>query len=175
MSSQSTKTGFAPSSTIAPIVATKVFGDSLRIGYQNRPDLFARNIILPEMLYEEVLEVEERVSAEGEVIIPLIETDIEQSLKHILSKGILSVAVILMHSYRFPEHEQKVGEIASRLGFTQVSLSHQVSPLIKMVSRGDTTVVDAYLSPILKRYIASVSENLNAEKTSNTKSTAFFG
>ena len=152
------------------LVTTKGFGDSLRIGYQNRPDLFARNIILPEMLYEEVLEVEERVSAEGEVIIPLIEKDIEQSLRHILSKGILSVAVILMHSYRFPEHEQKIGEIASRLGFTQVSLSHQVSPLIKMVSRGDTTVVDAYLSPILKRYIASVSENLNTEKLSNKKS-----
>ncbi|BCL62367.1 hypothetical protein DGMP_30600 [Desulfomarina profundi] len=142
------------------LVITRGFGDALRIGYQTRPDLFARHIILPEMLYEEVLEVEERLSAHGDCITPLDTKSAENGLKKAYKKGIRSVAIVLMHGYRYPDHEQQLAEIAREIGFTQISQSHQVSPLMKLVSRGDTTVVDAYLSPILRRYVNQVEERL---------------
>lgn len=150
-------------------VTSRGFGDSLRIGYQTRPELFARHIILPEMLYEEVLEVNERLSARGECIIPLDEDAAETGLQKSFDHGIRSVAIALMHGYRYPEHELKLCEIAQRIGFSQISVSHRVSPLMKLVSRGDTTVVDAYLSPILRRYVDQVESRLKAKDSSGPK------
>ena len=142
------------------LVITKGFGDGLRIGYQNRPQLFARHIILPEMLYHAVIEVDERVDAQGQVIVPLDEGRAEQDLRQAHSRGLRSVAIVLMHGYKFHHHERRLAAIAKRLGFTQISVSHQVSPLIKLIARGDTTVVDAYLSPILRRYVDQVAGQL---------------
>jgi 5-oxoprolinase (ATP-hydrolysing) len=143
------------------LVITSGFADALRIAYQNRPRLFDRHIVLPELLYSRVIEASERVSASGQVIAPLDEPGIERSLRAVYDDGLRSVAVVLLHGYRFGAHEQRIGDIARRIGFTQVSLSHQTSPLMKLVPRGDTTVTDAYLSPILDRYVASVSGELN--------------
>ncbi|MFB2971672.1 hydantoinase B/oxoprolinase family protein [Aerosakkonema sp. BLCC-F183] len=145
------------------LLITKGFRDALRIGYQNRPDIFARHIILPEMLYDRVIEVEERYSADGKELLP-VQTGYIQPLQQAYYEGIRSCAIVFMHGYRYPEHEKKVADIADRIGFTQVSVSHQVSPLMKLVSRGDTTVVDAYLSPILRRYVDRVSSNLGNTK-----------
>ncbi|NES79502.1 MULTISPECIES: hydantoinase B/oxoprolinase family protein [Okeania] len=142
------------------LVITKGFKDALRVGYQNRPNIFAREIILPEMLYEKVIEVEERYTAKGEEIIPLQTTELTIQLQEVYTAGIRSCAIVLMHGYRYPKHEQKIKEIAQEIGFTQISVSHEVSPLMKLVSRGDTTVVDAYLSPILLRYVNQVSNSL---------------
>jgi 5-oxoprolinase (ATP-hydrolysing) len=142
------------------LVITKGFGDALRIGYQTRPDLFARHIILPEMLYEEVLEVRERLSAHGDCITPLDRKSARKGLEKAYERGIRSVAIVLMHGYRHPKHERELAELAEKTGFTQISVSHRVSPLMKLVSRGDTTVVDAYLSPILRRYVNQVKEQL---------------
>ncbi len=142
------------------LVITKGFGDALRIGYQNRPDLFALNIVLPELLYEEVIEVDERFSAEGEELKAVELESVRAALLTVRSQGIDSVAIVFMHAFRFPEHEQQVAALARDLGFSQVSVSHEVSPLIKLVSRGDTTVVDAYLSPILRRYVDNVASQL---------------
>jgi len=142
------------------LVVTKGFADILRIGTQNRPDLFARAILLPEMLYEQVVEVPERLSATGEVLLPL---DLEAArlvLGRAFDAGIRAAAIVLLHAYRFPEHELAVGRLAAELGFTQVSLSHQASPLMKVVGRGDTTVADAYLSPGLRRYVDRVAAEL---------------
>ena len=141
-------------------VTTKGFKDGLRIGYQNRPDLFALQITLPEMLYETVIEVAERYNAQGEELQPVNKQQVKQDLQIAFARGIRSCAIVFMHSYRYPNHELEVGEIAQEIGFTQISVSHQVSPLIKFVSRGDTTVVDAYLSPILRRYVEQVKSNL---------------
>ncbi|MGI3186068.1 hydantoinase B/oxoprolinase family protein [Nioella aestuarii] len=146
------------------LLITEGMRDLLRIGYQNRPRLFDLKIELPELLYEEAVEVGERVSAEGEVIVPLDTASVEAALRDAYAEGYRSVAVALMHGYRFPNHEARIGEMARAAGFTQVSLSHEVSPLIKLVSRGDTTVVDAYLSPILRRYVQQVSDALGAAK-----------
>jgi 5-oxoprolinase (ATP-hydrolysing) len=142
------------------LVITRGFGDALRIAYQNRPRLFDRHIVLPEAAYSRVIEASERVSASGEVIQPLDEEDTERSLQAAYDDGLRSVAVVCLHGYRFSGHEQRIGEIARRIGFTQVSLSHQTSPLMKLVSRGDTTVADAYLSPVLRRYVAGVRSEL---------------
>lgn len=144
------------------LVTTKGFGDALRIGYQNRPDIFALEIILPEMLYEQVIEVEERYSAHGLELIPLNIPQTKAALQQAYESGIRSCAIALMHGYRYREHENQVARIATEIGFTQISISHQVSPLMKFVSRGDTTVVDAYLSPILRRYVEQVSSELSA-------------
>ncbi len=141
-------------------ITTKGFGDALRIGYQNRPKLFDRHIILPEMLYEEVMEVIERVDAQGEVILPFDKTSARQGLENAYRKGIRSVAIAFMHGYKYPEHEERVADLAKEIGFTQISISSKVSPLMKLISRGDTTVVDAYLSPILRRYVDRVAEQL---------------
>jgi 5-oxoprolinase (ATP-hydrolysing) len=139
------------------LVTTKGFRDGLRIGYQARPRLFDRRIVLPEMLYERVIEVAERVTAEGEVLTPVELEAVDAALRAAYADGIRSTAILFMHGYRYPEHEQAVAALAREIGFTQVSASHAVSPLMKFVSRGDTTVVDAYLSPILRRYVEQVA------------------
>ena len=142
------------------LVITRGFGDALRIGYQNRPKLFARHIVLPELLHERVIEVDERVDAAGLVVVPLDTARAKQELRTAFADGLRAVAIVLMHGYRFPDHEQQLAEMARHIGFPQVSVSHQVSPLIKLVARGDTTVVDAYLSPILRSYVDRVAERL---------------
>ncbi len=141
-------------------VTTRGFGDALRIGYQTRPRLFDRHIVLPELLYEEVLEVEERLDAHGEVVTPLNLEAVVQGLEQAYQRGIRAVAIAFMHGYANPVHEQRVAEVAGKIGFTQISVSSRVSPLMKLVSRGDTTVVDAYLSPILRRYVNQVADQL---------------
>ncbi|MEO0503924.1 MAG: hydantoinase/oxoprolinase family protein, partial [Pseudomonadota bacterium] len=122
------------------LFVTKGLQDLLRIGYQNRPRLFDLNIRLPELLYEQAVEVHERMSAEGEVVRDLDEAQVRKDFEAIHAQGYRAIAVALMHSYRFPDHEIRVGELARQVGFTQVSLSHEVSPLIKLVGRGDTAV-----------------------------------
>ncbi|MDR3499475.1 MAG: hydantoinase B/oxoprolinase family protein [Parvibaculum sp.] len=138
-------------------LTTRGFADALRIGYQNRPHLFRLKIEKPEMLFEQSAEVPERLTAEGEVLTPLDETATRRALQDAFDAGIRAVAISFMHGYRFPAHEARAAEIARDIGFTQISVSHRVSPLMKFVSRGDTTVVDAYLSPILKRYVSRVA------------------
>lgn len=142
------------------LVITRGFADALRIGYQNRPRLFERNITLPSMLYEQVVEVDERVTATGQVLRPPDLATLAGQLRGVRAQGIQALAVVNMHAHRYPQHEQQIGALARELGFTQVSLSSEVSPLMKVVSRGDTTVVDAYLSPILRRYVEQVSAEL---------------
>ena len=142
------------------LVTTRGFGDALRIGYQNRPDLFARHIVLPDMLHERVVEVDERVGARGEVVTPLDETGARRALQAAYADGIRAVAVAFIHGYRYPAHEARVADLAREIGFPQISVSHRVSPLMKLVARGDTTVVDAYLSPLLRRYVDRVAGEL---------------
>ena len=141
-------------------VTTSGFGDMLRIGYQQRPDLFALNIVLPEPVHDRVIEVAERVMADGTIDVPLDEDGAERELEAAFEAGYGSVAITFMHGYRYPDHERRIARIARRLGFSQVSVSHEVSPLIKFISRGDTTVVDAYLSPILRRYVDTVAADV---------------
>ena len=143
---------------------TQGFKDALRIGYQNRPDIFALQIILPEMLYEEVIEISGRYTATGEELQPVNQQQARQDLQAAFDRGIRSCAIVLMHSYNYPQHELEVANIAREIGFTQISVSHQVSRLIKIISRGDTTVVDAYLSPILRRYVNQVRGYLFNQK-----------
>ena len=147
------------------LLITKGFGDLLRIGYQNRPLLFDLNIKLPELLYERVVEVSERLNEKGEVVTKLNEEEVRNSLIKAKSDGINSVAIAFMHSYINPDHENKIEQIAKEENFNQISVSHKVSPLIKLVGRGDTTVVDAYLSPILRRYVNQVSDELKDTKS----------
>src|SRR6516162_5109004 len=142
------------------LVITAGFGDCLRIAYQDRPRIFDREIIRPEMLYSRVIEARERTGARGEVLVPLDEDGVARDLRAAWAEGFRAVAVACLHSYRYPAHEARIGEIARETGFTQVSLSHETSPLMKLVSRGDTTVVDAYLSPVLARYVDSVTGEL---------------
>ncbi|QLE58228.1 hydantoinase/oxoprolinase family protein [Nostoc sp. TCL26-01] len=142
------------------LIITKGFKDALQIGYQNRPDIFARRIILPTMLYEQVIEVDERYNAHGNELIPVNIAQVQQDLQAVYHTGIHSCAIVFMHSDRYPKHEQEVAAIAKKIGFTQISVSHQVSPLMKLVSRGDTTVVDAYLTPILRHYVNQVASQL---------------
>ncbi len=143
------------------LITTKGFADALRIGYQTRPDLFARHIVLPDLLYDSVVEVDERYSADGQQLIAVDEKTIYRDLKSVFDTGIDACAIVFMHGYRFHEHEKKVAEIARKIGFKQVSASHEVSPLMKLIGRGDTTVVDAYLSPVLRRYVEQISNQLN--------------
>ena len=142
------------------LLITKGFGDLLRIGYQARPKLFELNIQLPTLLYREVAEIDERLDAKGNVICPLDEARAREALRRSKKAGINSVAIAFLHGYLNPDHEARVAAIALEEGFGQISVSHQVSPLMKLVSRGDTTVVDAYLSPILRRYVTQVSDEL---------------
>ncbi|HET9352117.1 MAG TPA: hydantoinase/oxoprolinase family protein, partial [Burkholderiales bacterium] len=139
---------------------TRGFRDALRIAYQNRPRIFDRHIVLPEMLYSRVVEVEERIGARGEVVVPLDEKETHANLVQVFQEGFRSVAIVFMHGYRFPEHERRAADLARAVGFTQISVSHAVSPLMKLVGRGDTTVVDAYLSPILRRYVERLASQL---------------
>ncbi|MEW1929408.1 hydantoinase B/oxoprolinase family protein [Streptomyces sp. NPDC088360] len=142
------------------LVITRGFGDALRIAYQNRPHIFAREIVLPELLYDRVIEADERVTAEGDV---LRAPDLEQlagPLRQAYEDGIRAVAVVCVHSHLYPAHERAIAELAVRTGFPQVSLSSEVSPLMKLVPRGDTAVVDAYLSPVLHRYVQHVADEL---------------
>ncbi len=142
------------------LVTTQGFRDALRIAYQARPKLFERHIVLPEMLYERVVQAQERVSAQGEVLQPLDEMHLRERLWAAFDAGIRACAIVFMHGYRYTAHEAAAARIARELGFTQVSASHEVSPLMKLVSRGDTTVVDAYLSPILRRYVDRVASQM---------------
>jgi len=142
------------------LVTTRGFRDALRIAYQARPRLFDRHIVLPELLYEQVVEAHERVDAQGEVITPLDEAALRASLQQALDSGIRACAIVFLHGWRFTAHEAAAARIAREMGFTQVSVSHEVSPMMKLVSRGDTTVVDAYLSPILRRYVDRVATQM---------------
>ena len=143
------------------LVTTRGFKDALKIGYQARPKIFAKKIVLPDMLFERVLEVDERVRADGTVEAAPDLATVRTALEQAKADGIAAVAIVFMHGYRYPEHEQQVAALARDMGFPQVSVSHEVSPLIKLVGRGDTTVADAYLSPILRRYVRQVADELS--------------
>ncbi len=142
------------------LVITAGFADALQIGYQNRPDIFARRIVLPLPIYASVIEATERVGASGKVITPLDVSDLETKLLKAKKDGIDSCAIVFMHGYRYKDHEQAAAILAKKAGFTHVSCSHDVSPLIKLVSRGDSTVADAYLTPVLEKYLQEVKTNL---------------
>ena len=142
------------------LLTTAGFRDQLRIGYQNRPQIFARHIVLPELLYAKVCEVRERINAHGEVLVPLDEHATRATLQTLWDQGLRCIAIVFMHGYRHTQHERVAAQLAREQGYTQVSVSHQVSPLMKFVARGDTTVVDAYLSPILRRYVEQVAAQL---------------
>jgi 5-oxoprolinase (ATP-hydrolysing) len=146
------------------LVTTRGFRDALRIAYQNRPRLFDRNIILPELLYSAVVEAQERVGSDGEIVMPLDESLLKSELSAQYLKGLRSVSIVFMHGYRYIAHELAAERIAREVGFTQISVSHKTSPMMKFVSRGDTTVVDAYLSPILSRYVSQVASELPGVK-----------
>jgi 5-oxoprolinase (ATP-hydrolysing) len=146
------------------LVTTRGFRDALRIAYQNRPRLFDRHIVLPELLYSEVIEAQERMGAHGEVVQALDEGHLRQELQVAFGHGLRSVAIVFLHGYRYTAHEEAAREIARQIGFTQISTSHETSPMMKLVSRGDTTVVDAYLSPILRRYVEQVAAEMPGVK-----------
>jgi 5-oxoprolinase (ATP-hydrolysing) len=139
---------------------TRGFRDALRIAYQNRPRIFDRRIVLPELLYSKVVEVDERIGAQGEVVTPLDVEAARAGLQAAFDEGFRSIGIVLMHGYRFQQHEETLADLAEAIGYTQISVSHRVSPLMKLVPRGDTTVVDAYLSPILARYVDRVAADL---------------
>ena len=144
------------------LVVTKGFADALAIGYQNRPDIFALKIQKPAPIYDRVVEADERLNVRGDILAALDDADIRQSLQEYFDDGLRSAAICLVHGYRFPSHESRIAEIAKEIGFTQVSVSHDVESLIKFVSRGETTLADAYLTPVLNNYI----EGLQTELTS---------
>ncbi|THC46746.1 hydantoinase B/oxoprolinase family protein [Massilia sp. Mn16-1_5] len=142
------------------LAITRGFRDALRIAYQNRPKLFARHIVLPELLYGQVVEIDERIGAHGEVVRELDAAQARAELQAVYDSGTRALAIVFMHGYRHTRHEREVARIAREIGFTQISVSHEVSPMMKLVARGDTTVVDAYLSPILRRYVDQVAAEL---------------
>ena len=146
------------------LVTTRGFRDALRIAYQNRPRLFDRQIVLPELLYCDVVEARERMGAHGDVVEALEEALLQKELKTRFAAGLRSVAIVFMHGYRYTAHEKAARRIAAEVGFTQISTSHETSPMMKFVSRGDTTVVDAYLSPILRRYVDQVAREMPGVK-----------
>ena len=147
------------------LLITRGFRDALRIGYQARPDIFAQKIVKPAQLYESVVEVPERIRADGTVELPLDLAAARAGLELAFAAGMRGCAIVFMHGYRYPEHERQVADLAREIGFTQVSASHAVSPMVKLVGRGDTTAVDAYLSPILRRYIDRIAGELGGDKT----------
>jgi 5-oxoprolinase (ATP-hydrolysing) len=142
------------------LVITRGFRDALRIAYQNRPRIFDRRIVLPELLYDRVVEADERVGAHGDVVVPLDEAALRRDLREAYDDGLRSVAIVFLHGYRHTAHEAAAAGIAREIGYPQVCVSHEVSPLVKLIARGDTTVVDAYLSPVLRRYVAQVEAEL---------------
>ena len=147
------------------LLITRGFRDALRIGYQARPDIFAQKIVKPEQLYESVVEVPERIRADGTVELPLDLDAARAGLERTFAEGVCACAIVFMHGYRYPGHERQVADLAREIGFTQVSASHAVSPMVKLVGRGDTTAVDAYLSPILRRYIERIAGELGGDRT----------
>ncbi|MCB7128304.1 MAG: hypothetical protein J3T61_02050, partial [Candidatus Brocadiales bacterium] len=151
--------------TKTALITTRGFKDALRIGYQHRPDIFALHVIRPEMLFSKVVEIEERVNARGDVILPLNIKDTRAKLQRLYDEGFRSLAVLFIHSYRYPGHENDVSVLAGETGFKQISLSHEVSSLMKMVRRGHTTVMDAYLSPVLGQYVESLADELGGVRT----------
>ncbi len=151
------------------LVITSGFADILRIGYQQRPKLFSLDIKLPDMIYSKVIEIEERVDFSGKIITKLDTLKAEKLLKNAFFDGYKSIAIVLLHGYRYQNHEKKLSAIAKSIGFEQISVSHQVSPLMKIIPRGDTTVVDAYLSPILRRYVVQVKEALGSLNKDSSK------
>jgi 5-oxoprolinase (ATP-hydrolysing) len=146
------------------LAITRGFGDALRIAYQNRPNLFDRRIVLPEPLYGAVAEIDERMMADGTVRVPLDEAAAEAALQTGYAAGFRAVAIVLMHGYRYPSHEAALARIARRIGFQQISVSHETTPLMKLVARGETTVVDAYLSPVVRRYAERVAASLGGSR-----------
>jgi 5-oxoprolinase (ATP-hydrolysing) len=146
------------------LVTTRGFRDGIRIGYQNRPDIFALNVVLPRMLYCDVIEVDERVDASGKVLRELDLDDSRQQLQEAYARGIRSCAIVFMHGYKFPEHEKQVAKAAREIGFEEVCASSATIPLMKFVSRGDTTLVDAYLSPLLRKYVRKLASELKGTK-----------
>src|SRR5262245_53933922 len=147
------------------LITTKGFRDALAIGYQARPDIFAKQIVKPDQLYSRVVEIGERILADGTVEQPLNIEEACAALETVEAEGYKSIAIVFMHGYRYTQHEAQVAAIARDMFFPQISCSHEVSPLVKFVGRGDTTVVDAYLSPILRRYVAQVEEELDVKRT----------
>ncbi|MEO0919567.1 MAG: hydantoinase/oxoprolinase family protein, partial [Pseudomonadota bacterium] len=151
------------------LLTTKGFRDSLRIAYQARPDIFSKEIVLPEQLYEAVIEADERVLADGTVELTLDPETLRPTLEAAYADGVRSLAIAFMHGWAYPAHEQMAAALASEIGFQQVSVSHQVSPLVKLVGRGDTCVVDAYLSPILRRYVDQVRQELGIQGSTDNR------
>lgn len=147
------------------LVTTRGFRDALKIGYQARPHIFAKAIVKPDALYEQVIEANERVRADGTAEQPIDLEALRADLMEARSAGFDSIAIVFMHAYRYPAHEQQAAALARDLGFRQISVSHEVSPLIKLVGRGDTTTVDAYLTPILSRYVAQVADELDVARS----------
>ena len=151
------------------LITSRGFADALRIGYQARPDLFALKLRKPELLYDRVIEVDERITAEGQQLRALDEDELRGRLATLRQEGFDSLAIVFMHAWRWPAHEEQAARLARQAGFSQVSVSHEVSPLMKLVSRGDTTVVDAYLTPILKRYVNKVARELGVTERSGPR------
>ena len=151
------------------LAITSGFADILRIGYQQRPKLFSLDINLPDMLYSKIIEIDERVDVNGKILTKLDTLKSEKLLKSAFNEGYKSIAIVLLHGYRYQDHENKLKLIAKEIGFKQISVSHNVSPLMKIIPRGDTTVVDAYLSPILRRYVAQVKNALGSDKNDSGK------
>jgi 5-oxoprolinase (ATP-hydrolysing) len=149
------------------LAITRGHRDALRIGYQSRPQIFARRIVLPEPLYESAIEIDERLSAEGEILQELDEDSARAALQSVFDTGARSLAIVLMHAWKFPEHERRLAAIAKQIGFSQISTSHEIGQLIKLIPRGDTAVLDAYLSPLLRGYVDDV-------RTSLTRGTRLF-
>ncbi|MGE5267493.1 MAG: hydantoinase/oxoprolinase family protein, partial [Deltaproteobacteria bacterium] len=145
------------------LVITRGFADALEIGTQARPDIFAKAVVKPDMLHARVIEADERILADGSVETPLNEAALEAALGEAKADGIAAVAIVFLHAWAFPEHERRAAAIARAIGFEQVSVSHEVSPLVKLIGRGDTTVADAYLSPVLDRYIDHVASNISGD------------
>lgn len=145
------------------LAITQGFGDALEIGYQNRPAIFARKIQKPKPLYQTVIEVQERLDSQGQIITPLNLKQAKKDLQAVFDSGIRALAIVFVHGYRYPQHELTLATLAESIGFTQISVSHQISPLIKLVARGDTTVVDAYLSPCLRRYSRQLMEGTDGD------------
>ncbi|USG59681.1 hydantoinase B/oxoprolinase family protein [Sneathiella marina] len=155
-------------------VTSQGFGDALRIGYQSRPRIFDLDIKLPELLYEQVIEAEERIDAHGTILVSLNKKTLKAKMISAYEQGIRSIAIAFMHGYKYTEHEVQAAEIAEQIGFTQISTSHAVSPLIKLIARGDTTMVDAYLSPILRRYVNQVKDELGMSEASENNPRLMF-
>ena len=145
------------------LAITKGFRDAIRIGYQDRPDLFARRIDLPPPLHADVVEMDERLMQDGTILTPLDEVAAQAALQRGYDAGLRAVAIVLMHGYRYPAHEQALARIARQIGFTQISVSHEVAPLIKLVGRGDTVLADAYLSPVLRAYVDGLGAALGED------------